>query len=199
MKEISSSLNPEFANILEKGIQGKKLSLSEGERLLKSTGPELEGLMIAADKLRKKVGNTVTYVVSRNINFTNICKNSCKFCAFRKPKSDPEAYTLGKEKVREKTEEALEKGATEICLQGGLNPSLDFEDYIGYLKAIRNVSQDIHIHAFSPAEILHMSRKSGLEIEKTVQILKKAGLDSIPGTAAEILMERVRKIICPKK
>lgn len=200
MKEIPDLLDSEFEKILEKGMEKGELTIDEGARLLESTGPELESLLKAADKVRKEeVGNVVTYVVNRNINFTNVCKNSCKFCAFRRPADSPEAYTLSKEQVTSKAREAVKKGATEICLQGGLNPSLDFEDYIGYLKAIREASRKIHIHAFSPAEINYMSGKSGQKIEETIRKLKEAGLNSVPGTAAEILVDRVRKVICPNK
>lgn len=200
MAKFSNSLSPEFEKVLKKGAKKGKLTLDETERLLKSEGVELKSLLKVADEVRKaEVGDLVTYVVNRNINFTNICKNSCKFCAFRRPENDPEAYKLSNEEVMKKTREASDRGATEICLQGGINPSLDFGDYMGYLKAIREVSTEIHIHAFSPAEINHASEKAGLKIEETIQKLKGAGLNSVPGTAAEILVDRVRKIICPNK
>lgn len=186
--------------ILEKGRRKEELTVAEGTRLLKCKDSELKKLLKTADRVRKEeVGNTVTYVVNRNINFTNICKNSCKFCAFRRLKNHSEAYTLTKKEVQTKTQEAVERGATEICLQGGLNPSLEFENYLEYLEAIREVSPEIHIHGLSPAEINHLSKKSNLEIKETIQKLKEAGLNSVPGTAAEILTNRVRKIICPNK
>ncbi len=181
-------------------MEREEITVEEATRLLEATGPEVEKLLQTANEVRKReVGDTVTYVINRNINFTNICKNSCKFCAFRRPKSNPESYLLSEEEVSKKAKEALEEGATEICLQGGINPALDFEDYLGYLDAIREVSPEIHIHGYSPEEIRHMKELSGLDIEGIIPKLKEAGLDSVPGTAAEILVDRVRKIICPKK
>lgn len=200
MKEKSDPLDPEFEDILGRGRKKKKLSPGEGARLLKAEGAELEALIETADELRREeVGDIVTYVVNRNINFTNICKNLCKFCAFSKSRDDPESYKLDEEKVREKTREAVEMGATEICLQGGINPDLDFEDYLGYLEAIRDASSEIHIHAFSPAEIEFMRKKSRLDLGVLIKRLKESGLNSVPGTAAEILVDRVRRIICPNK
>lgn len=189
-----------FSNILERAQNGEELTVGEGKRLLEATGQELERLLQTADRVRRReVGDTVTYVINRNINFTNICKNSCKFCAFRKPSNDPGAFVLSKEEVAERTKEAIKEGATEICLQGGVNPELEFEDYLGYLKEIRKVSSEIHIHGYSPEEINHMSEITGLNIEEIIQKLEKTGLNSVPGTAAEILIDRVRKIICPRK
>lgn len=153
-----------------------------------------------ADRARREqVGDRVTYVVNRNINFTNVCTNSCSLCAFRRPLGHPEAYTLDPGEVREKTREAADLGASEVCLQGGLNPKLGLEEYLGYLEAVRDASEDIHIHAYSPAEIDHMSRKSDLTVKETVKKLKSGGLDSVPGTAAEVLVDRVRQVICPDK
>ncbi|KXB05371.1 hypothetical protein AKJ49_00960 [candidate division MSBL1 archaeon SCGC-AAA382A03] len=200
MKNLSNSLNSEFRKIINKATEKKELTIQEGERLLKSTGEELNILIKTADRIRKKqVGDIVTYVVNRNINFTNICENSCKFCAFHRKKNSSDAYILNENEVAERTREAVENGATEICFQGGLNPALDFKDYLNYLEVIRSVSNDVHIHAYSPAEIDYMRKKSDLNLEEVILKLKDAGLNSIPGTAAEILAKRVRKIICPKK
>ncbi len=200
MKETFETMDSEFSEILEKALDREELSVAEGKRLLEAEGEEMDSLVKVADKLRRKyVGDTVTYVINRNINFTNICKNSCKFCAFNADNTKSHSFTLSREEVSKRTKEAVERGATEICLQGGLNPSLSFEDYLKYLEAIRNTSSEIHIHAYSPAEIEFMSKKANLGIIETLQKLKDAGLNSVPGTAAEILAERVRKIICPKK
>lgn len=190
----------EIDNILKKAFREEDLTPSEGERLLKSSGREVEALLEVANKIREKqVGEVVTYVINRNINFTNICKNSCKFCAFRKPRESSEAYLLDPEGVADKTRSAIENGATEICIQGGLNPELGFEDYLKYVKAARKASPEVHIHAFSPAEINRMAETSDLNLKEIIEKLRSHGLDSVPGTAAEILVERVRKIICPKK
>ena len=149
-----------------------------------------------ADELRRKtVGNVVTYVVNRNINFTNFCICSCKFCSF----SRTSKFLLGLKLIKNKVKEAVDLGCTEICIQGGLIKGADINFYTAILEAVREVSEDIHIHAFSPMEIYHMSLNSNLEIEETLKILKERGLNSIPGTSAEILNDSVRKIICPKK
>ncbi|KXA95067.1 hypothetical protein AKJ37_07080 [candidate division MSBL1 archaeon SCGC-AAA259I09] len=200
LEEISKSSDPEFVEILEKAIERKELTIEEGERLLRSKGSEIENLIEVADKIRREeVGDIVTYVVNRNINFTNICINSCKFCAFHKPSDSPGSFLLSKKEVAKKTQEAVKKGATEICFQGGLNPALTFDDYLEYIRAIRSISDEIHIHSYSPAEIDFMKRDTDLSLEETIEKLKEAGLDSVPGTAAEILVDRVRKIICPNK
>lgn len=189
-----------FRGILEKAREGKELSVDEGERLLKCTGIELEALIKTADELRRKtVGDAVTYVVNRNINFTNVCWCQCKFCAFYRLPGDPEAFTLTPKQVADKTSEAVRMGATEVCMQGGLNPFLGLGDYVAFLRAVRSVSEDIHIHAYSPAEINHVARKEGLEVEEVIKIFQEEGLNSVPGTAAEILVDRVRKTISPNK
>lgn len=196
LKETEDGLR----NVLEKALEGKELSVDEGERLLKCSGAELEALVETADRLRRRmVGDTVTFVVNRNINFTNVCWSGCKFCAFHRPPGSPEAFTLTPKQVTEKTREAVERGATEVCMQGGLNPSLGLTYYIDLLRAVRSVSEDIHIHAYSPAEINHVTQKEGLEVEEVIKVFQEEGLDSVPGTAAEILVDRVRSIICPNK
>ncbi|KXB01540.1 hypothetical protein AKJ41_01165 [candidate division MSBL1 archaeon SCGC-AAA259O05] len=167
---------------------------------MKSSDDELDYLLKSADKLRERtVSDIVTYVLNRNINFTNVCTSGCKFCAFSRYPGDPGTYLLTTKQVSQKTREAVRNGATEICMQGGLHPSLKLENYIDYLRAIRRVSSNVHIHAFSPAEINHISRKSELDAKEVIKTLHEEGLDSIPGTAAEILMDRVRRIICPNK
>lgn len=149
-----------------------------------------------ADELRREIaGDTVTYVVNRNINFTDICINNCKFCAFRNRKR----YLLTLEEVKQKVEEAVEFGCTEVCIQGGLLPDADIDFYVSILQAVREVDKKIHIHAFSPMEVVHAARNSKMDIEDVLKTLKKEGLGSMPGTAAEILDDRIRSQICPKK
>ncbi|MEM1578639.1 MAG: 5-amino-6-(D-ribitylamino)uracil--L-tyrosine 4-hydroxyphenyl transferase CofH [Archaeoglobaceae archaeon] len=149
-----------------------------------------------ADEVRMKaVGNIVTFVVNRNINFTDICINNCKFCSFRNSKG----FRLTIEELKRKVEEAVDFGCTEVCIQGGLLPDADIDFYLSILESVREVSKKIHIHAFSPMEVLHMSRNSRLETAETLKILKKEGLNSMPGTAAEILDDCVRQKICPMK
>ena len=149
-----------------------------------------------ANKIREEeVGDVVTYVVNRNINFTDICINSCKFCSYRNRRR----FVLTIDEIKRKVEEAVNYGCTEVCIQGGLYPKADVEFYKSILKAVREVSKDIHIRAFSPMEIMHAARNSGCDVEDVLRELKKAGLDSMPGTAAEILDDEIRRIICPDK
>jgi FO synthase subunit 2 len=149
-----------------------------------------------ADTLREEtVGSEVTYVVNRNINFTDICVNRCKFCSF----SNRRKYKLTLEEIEEKVREAVDYGCTEVCIQGGLLPDADLEFYKSILNSVREVSEDIHIHAFSPMEIYHAAKNSVMDSRDVIKELKNAGLNSIPGTAAEILDDRIRKQICPQK
>ncbi len=149
-----------------------------------------------ADELREKaVGDVVTYVVNRNINFTDVCIGNCKFCSFRNRRR----YLLTVEEIKEKVREAIEYGCTEVCIQGGLYPNANIDFYKSILEAVREVSEDVHIHAFSPMEIHHMAVNSGLDVEEVLKELKSSGLNSIPGTSAEILDDDIRKFICPKK
>jgi FO synthase subunit 2 len=154
-------------------------------------------LFCIADQLRKEEkGDIVTYVVNRNINFTNICVGVCKFCAFREEKE--KGYLLSMDVVLSKVEEAVNNEATEICIQGGLHPNFLVENYCEIIEMIKS-HFDVHIHAYSPMEIYHMARNSGMTEAEVLKELKKAGLDSIPGTAAEILDDAIREVICPRK
>ncbi|MFP3946440.1 MAG: 5-amino-6-(D-ribitylamino)uracil--L-tyrosine 4-hydroxyphenyl transferase CofH [Archaeoglobaceae archaeon] len=149
-----------------------------------------------ADQLRRElVGDEVTFVVNRNINYTDICINRCKFCSFR----NRENYQLTPEEIKEKVQEAIGYGCSEVCIQGGLMPQADIDLYTSIINAVREVSEDIHIHAFSPMEILHAARSSGINHKKVLKELKAAGLNSMPGTAAEILDDGIRREICPQK
>lgn len=140
-------------------------------------------------------GREVTYVINRNINFTNICVGSCRFCAFRKS----DGYILTHEEIVQKAAEAERMGATEICLQGGLAPGLTVESYCEMLEILRSNFPRMHLHAYSPMEVMHMSRCSGVDVRDALRSLKDSGLDSMPGTAAELLVDPVRKVICPDK
>ncbi len=149
-----------------------------------------------ADSIRRDVnGDKVSFVVNRNINFTDICVNRCKFCSYR----NREKFLLSYEQIKEKVEEAVDYGCTEVCIQGGLIENADVNFYVSILQAVREVSKKIHIHAFSPMEVLHASRNSDMDLEDTLKEMKREGLDSMPGTAAEILVDKVRLEICPEK
>jgi len=169
----------------------KMMSVSE----LREMNAE-EIISFADDLRRRSIGDTVTYVVNRNINFTNICIGNCRFCSFKHAYSP---FFLSIEEILKKVREAVEIGVTEICIQGGLHPRMEVEDYAKILETIKNEFPELHLHAFSPMEIFHASRNSGISIEETLSRLKDAGLDSMPGTAAEILVDEIREIICPHK
>lgn len=167
-------------------------------RLLKNGGLLLLGEM--ADRIRKEMhtDGTVTFVVDRNINYTNVCINQCRFCAFYCDPDSPRAYLLSAEEIFKKIDETIELGGTQILLQGGLHPHLTMDYYVSVLKAIKT-RYPITIHGFSPPEISYLAVKHDLTIRETLKILKEAGLDSIPGGGAEILSDRVREILSPRK
>ncbi|MHA1707943.1 MAG: 5-amino-6-(D-ribitylamino)uracil--L-tyrosine 4-hydroxyphenyl transferase CofH [Candidatus Heimdallarchaeaceae archaeon] len=155
---------------------------------------------IADDLRRQQVGDQVSFVVNQNINFTPYCIGSCRFCSYRRvPRDEENAFRLSLEDFSLEVEKALARGCTELCIQGGLDPFLDFEYYINLLKIAKTKAPYIHIHAFSPSEISFMSQLSGETVEDVLKELKRHGLGSIPGTAAEILVDKVRQIICPEK
>ena len=182
------------------------LSLHEAVFLLKQTDPSIIAeIRIAADKLRQQqVGDTVTYVVNRNINFTNICEQHCSFCAFRRDSNSDGSYWLDWEQIRAKTIDAVQRGATEICMQGGLNPealingkSLNY--YIKLVEIIKQEFPQLHLHAFSPQEIQFIARLDTISYAEVITALHAAGLNSMPGTAAEVLDDSVRAVLCPEK
>ncbi|MBI4849328.1 MAG: radical SAM protein [Nitrospirae bacterium] len=175
-----------------------RITKKQALTLLKSA--DLLGLGQMADNSRKKLhpDGTVTFIIDRNINYTNVCINKCKFCAFYRDKDDPDAYVLGKRKLFNKIKETIALGGTQILIQGGLHPELDINYYVELLKTIKD-KFPIHIHGFSPPEVCYMADKAKLSIKKTLQILNEAGLDSIPGGGAEILSDRIREKISPNK
>ncbi|MEE9474733.1 MAG: 7,8-didemethyl-8-hydroxy-5-deazariboflavin synthase subunit CofH [Candidatus Hydrothermarchaeaceae archaeon] len=192
-------MNPEVDAILDRALSGKRLSEEDALLLMQVEGEDILALGIAASKIRERmVGDTVTYVVNRNINFTNVCTGSCKFCAFRRDTNSTDAYFLDIQQIVEKAKETKNMGATELCIQGGLHPDIGIDYYAGMLNVLKD-EVDLHLHAFSPMEISYVSQKSGLDIKETLKILKASGLGSIPGTAAEILVDSVREEICPEK
>lgn len=153
-----------------------------------------------ADNMRKRLhpGDIVTFIVDRNINYTNVCINKCKFCAFYRDPNSPEAYLLNKDEIFKKIDETISLGGTQILLQGGIHPELGIDYYIDILSSIKK-RYSINIHGFSPPEISYLAEKHHLTIKETLIILKQSGLDSIPGGGAEILSDRVREFVSPKK
>jgi FO synthase len=164
----------------------------------------VEEIACAADDLRKRVnGDEVTYVVNRNINYTNVCTYSCTFCAFSKGRAHAHlrgrAYDVALDEVARRVSEARERGATEVCMQGGIHPDYTGETYLTLLRTAKAAAPDIHVHAFSPLEVTHGARTLGISITRFLGQLRDAGLGSLPGTAAEILDDAVRAVICPDK
>jgi FO synthase len=171
--------------------------------LFEADGEDLAVIAQAAcDLRRERSGETITYVVNRNINYTNICLYKCGFCAFSKGASRElrgPAYRLDMEEVGRRAAEAWERGATEVCLQGGIHPDYDGHTYLNVVKAVRAAAPGIHIHAFSPLEITHGAETLGLSLSDFLWMLKEAGLSTLPGTAAEVLDDQVRAVLCPDK
>ena len=193
----SFSDNNGISGILERAMNGESLSVNEGLELLES--PNLTLLGAAADAMRKKTnGELVTFVVDRNINYTNICTSKCKFCAFYREPDAEDAYVLSVGEILSKVDEAVKLGATQILIQGGLNPDITIEYYEKMLGAVKN-KFNVQMHAFSPPEIVHISKLYGAGLKETISRLHDAGLDSIPGAGAEILDDRVRNSISPNK
>lgn len=195
------SISPQsdaIENILEKSLHNERLSSKEGLKLFFTK--KLTCLGMAADEItrRKHPENYRTYIIDRNINYTNICTSGCKFCAFYKEIEQSEGYILSKDSLFKKTEETLALGGRQILLQGGLHPALKLDFYSDLLKSIKT-KYAIHIHAFSPPEIVHFAKLNSISVRDVIQELKSAGLDSIPGGGAEILVDRCRNLLSPNK
>ena len=184
--------------INKKSRTSPRITRKQGLDLLKNA--DLLGIGMFADDVRKKLHpeGSVSFIIDRNINYTNVCINRCTFCAFYREKDDPDAYVLSRRTLFRKIRETIQQGGTQILIQGGLHPDLDIAYYIDLLKAIKNRFK-IHVHGFSPPEICYMADGAGMTLQKTIQVLMDAGLDSIPGGGAEILSDRVREQISPKK
>ncbi|MGB7412991.1 MAG: 7,8-didemethyl-8-hydroxy-5-deazariboflavin synthase subunit CofH [Thermosynechococcaceae cyanobacterium] len=197
---------PSIHKLLEQTLAGQDLSPAAAVMLLEQTDAAAwRDIQQAADQLRQDlVGETVTYVVNRNINFTNICEQHCNFCAFRRDADQDGAYWLTEAQVLEKATDARQRGATEICMQGGLNPEAKLEGqslpyYVRLVESLKTSFPEIHLHAFSPQEIEFIAREDHLSFADVIMALRDAGVDSMPGTAAEILDDQVRRVLCPEK
>jgi FO synthase subunit 2 len=192
--------------ILDRALLGFNISPSEAVILLKQTEPEsINSIQVVADQLRQKQsGEVVTYVINRNINFTNVCEQHCSFCAFRRDDGDKDAYWLDWGQILEKTTDAVRRGATEICMQGGLNPKAQINSkslpyYLTLVETIKSAFPHLHLHAFSPQEIQFIARLDGITYSEVITALRDAGVGSMPGTAAEVLDDEVRRVLCPEK
>ena len=193
-------------SILESALTDKDITPDDAVFLLKQTTPDaVTQIQVTADKLRQKqAGNTVTYIINRNINFTNICEQHCSFCAFRRDDGDPDAYWLNSAQILEKATDAVRRGATEICMQGGLHPQAQINGkslpyYLKLVETIKSEFPHLHLHAFSPQEIQFIARLDGISYTNVIIALRDAGVGSMPGTAAEVLDDDVRRVLCPEK
>ncbi|MET7764762.1 bifunctional FO biosynthesis protein CofGH [Streptomyces sp. NPDC005393] len=177
-----------------------RLTDPEALALLHADGPALDALCRIADDLRRAtVGDDVTYIVTRNINFTNVCYTGCRFCAFAQRRTDADAYTLSLSQVADRAEQAWDVGAVEVCMQGGIHPDLPGTAYFDIARAVKERVPGMHVHAFSPMEVVNGATRTGLSIREWLEAARDAGLDSIPGTAAEILDDEVRWILTKGK
>ncbi|NUQ61026.1 MAG: dehypoxanthine futalosine cyclase [Pirellulales bacterium] len=188
-----------IAELAEKPLAGERLACEEGMRLLESC--ELATLGRAADAMARRLHPEPyrTYNIDRNINYTNVCIGGCRFCAFSRRPGDREGYTIGREELHRKIEETLALGGNQVLLQGGMHPGLEFSWYEELLRDIRLRFPNVNIHGFSPPEIHHMSQVSGLSVDEVLGRLRAAGLGSLPGGGAEILVDRVRRAVSPCK
>jgi 5-amino-6-(D-ribitylamino)uracil---L-tyrosine 4-hydroxyphenyl transferase len=197
-ESLLKEIDPVVSDILNQSLDSKDISIKETIELFNAKGTETIMIAMVADLLRKKsVGNKVTYVINRNINFTNVCIKRCGFCAYSRDFRNEETYFLPISEVVRRAKEAWKLGATEVCIQAGLPPKMDGFLYVDICKAIKKELPYIHIHAFSPEEILYGCHRSGLSIREYLSLLKEAGLGSLPGTAAEILDQDLRDLISP--
>ena len=191
--------------ILNRALAGDDLSPEEGVVLLQAKPDVISAIQETADQLRyRQAGDTVTYVINRNINFTNICEQHCSFCAFRRDAGQDGAYWLDWGQIQEKVIDAVQRGATEICMQGGLNPEAKINGaflpyYVRLVKTIKDGFPQLHLHAFSPQEVQFIAEHDGLSYAQVIAALQEAGVGSMPGTAAEVLDDEVRRILCPEK
>jgi len=193
LEALLGVIDPSVAQVLEHAMLGREIGFDEGLLLAETQGQELEALVLAADQIRReRVGDVVTYVINRNINFTNVCFVGCRFCAFSRAPREQDAYFLSLEEVGRRSQEAWDRGAREVCVQGGLPRGLEPFYYRDILRAIKNATPRMHTHAFSPMEIVYGVELTRMPLGDYLSMLKDAGLNTLPGTAAEILDDEVR-------
>ena len=195
-----AAASPNVASLLENALAGRDLDFEQGLTLATVEGNDLLALLKVADELRRRVvGDKITYVVNRNLNFTNVCIVGCAFCGFSRGPDAPDAYFHSTDALLAKSLEAVECGATEVCIQGGLPKDLNGNYYVELLRAIKTRLPELHVHAYSPMEITYGVEKTRLPLRDYLLMLRQAGLGSIPGTAAEILDDTVRRSLSPNK
>ncbi len=190
--------DPLVSKILNNALSDKEISVEDGLILYTTTGIDFHLVGLVADEIRRRrVGDVVSYVVNRNINFTNVCIKQCGFCAFSRDFREEEGYFLPTEEIVRRAKEAHQLGATEVCIQAGLPPDMKGDLYENICREIKKVIQDIHIHGFSPEEILYGATRSDTSIEEFLKRMKEAGVNTLPGTSAEILDQKLRDKISP--
>ncbi|HVM19432.1 MAG TPA: bifunctional FO biosynthesis protein CofGH [Egibacteraceae bacterium] len=200
LRNAPARVTGDIAAVLRRAERGIPPTQAEAVDLFAAGGADLDALLAVADAVRaERAGETVTYVVNRNINFTNVCYTGCRFCAFAQRRDDPDAYTLSVEQVADRAEQAWDYGATEVCMQGGIHPDLGGDHYFTLLRAIKARVPGIHIHAYSPMEVVNGAAKLGVSVREFLTEAKACGLDTIPGTAAEILDDDVRWVLTKGK
>ena len=198
LEHLVGTVEPAVGRILDHALEGRDISVEEAITLFRTSGLELTALVMAADELRRRsVGDIVTYVVNRNINFTNVCIKRCGFCAFSRDHRLEEGYFLPLNEIIRRAKEAWDLGATEVCVQAGLPPQMEGDLYVKLCEAIKEELPDIHIHGFSPEEVLYGAVRSSCSIREYLEALKAAGVGSLPGTSAEILDQELRDRISP--
>jgi 7,8-didemethyl-8-hydroxy-5-deazariboflavin synthase CofH subunit len=193
LRPILDRVSRDVRSTLVRVLDGAEVSVDDADALARLTGRDLQALTLVADELRRRhVGDVVTYVINRNINFTNVCIKHCGFCAFSRDHREEEGYLLPIDEVVRRAREAWDLGAREVCIQAGLPPKLDGRFYIDLTRALKAALPGLHLHAFSPEEVLYGSVRSGLPIKEYLAELKAAGLGTLPGTSAEILDQPIR-------
>ena len=198
IESLFKHADPVISNILDRALSDKEISVKEGLELYDTDSMDFHLVGLVADELRKRrVGNIVTYVVNRNINFTNVCIKQCGFCAFSRDFREEEGYLLPTEEIVRRAKEAHSLGATEVCIQAGLPPDMDGNLYENICRAIKKEIPKMHIHGFSPEEVLYGATRSNTSIEEFLKRLKESGVDTLPGTSAEILDQDLRDKISP--
>ena len=193
-------MTPPLQQVLDDALAGHRLTEEQAVSLLSARGRDVWRIAAAADELReRKVGDTVTYVRNQNINVTNLCVNACGFCGFSRKPGDPDSFCHDEAVVREKARAARERGVTEICTVSGLHPAFNADSYVNIYSWMREEAPGVHIHASNPMEVAYAARKSGISSREVLERMREGGLSTLCGTAAEILVDDVRRVICPDK
>ncbi len=198
LERILAGVDAAVRRVLERALEGRDVGVDDGVVLCGARGASLHALAAAADALRREqVGDTVGYVVNRNVNFTNVCVKACRFCAFSRTRRSDEGYFLPTDEIVRRALEAQAFGATEVCIQAGLAPGVDARFYVDLVRALKSAAPALDVHAFSPEEVKYAATESGWPIRRVLEELRDAGLGSLPGTSAEVLDDRVRARIAP--